>query len=61
MNNLSLQPDEHMKWIYDTTHPGYDSDKAKDLRERRLASINSCPIYMIEEAYFNDNYRKINK
>jgi len=53
MENPSLQPDEHMKWIYDTTHPEYNSDRAKDLRARRQAALNSCPRYMIEEAYIN--------
>jgi len=54
---LSLNPDEHMRWIYDYTHPDYNSDYAKDLRERRASAISHAPQWMIEEARMNDNRR----
>lgn len=54
---LSLEPDEHMRWIYDYTHPDYNSDMAKDLRERRMRAMQSAPQWMIEEARLNDILR----
>ncbi len=54
MKSLSLEPDEHMRWIYDYTHPEYNSDRAKDLRDRRAAAIRNAPQWMIEEARLND-------
>ena len=57
MKRLSLEPDEHMKWIYDSSHPDYDSDRAKWLRMRRAAAIASAPQWMIEEARLNDIMR----
>ena len=51
---LTLQPDEHMRWIYDPSHPDYHSDRAEWLRKRRAAAINSAPQWMIEEARLND-------
>lgn len=55
--NLSLEPDPHMRWIYDYTHPDYNSDRAKDLRARRDAAFRSAPRWMIREAEMNDNLR----
>ena len=57
---LSLQPDEHMKWIYDTSHPDYNTGRAEDLRNRRASAFQSCPRYMLEEARINDILRTIN-
>lgn len=54
---LSLRPDEHMRWIYDYTHPEYNSEQAKWLRERRAAAIANAPQWMIELARFNDSLR----
>lgn len=56
---LSLEPDPHMRWIYDYTHPDYNSDRAKDLRARRDAAFRSAPQWMIEEARMNDNLRAL--
>lgn len=53
MKCLSLEPDEAMRWIYDYTHPDYNSDRAKDLRERRFRAIRSAPEWMKREAEFN--------
>lgn len=47
MKKLSLEPDDHIKWIYNPSHPDYNSDEAKDLRERRAAALRSCPEWMI--------------
>ena len=52
---LSLEPDPHMRWIYDYTHPDYNSDRAEDLRERRHRAMQGSPQWMIEEARLNDN------
>ena len=54
MKTLSLQPDEHMKWIYDYRHPEYLSKYAHHLRAAREAAIRSAPRWMIELARFND-------
>lgn len=55
MKRLTLQPDDHMRWIYDLTHPDYNSDEARDLRERRRAAMQNAPQWMIDEARMNDN------
>lgn len=55
MKRLSLEPDEHMRWIYDYTHPDYNTDRARDLRERRAVAMQNAPRWMIEEARMNDN------
>lgn len=57
MTTFSLQPDPEMEWIYDPTHPEYMT-RGKDLRERREAALRSCPLWMREEAYANDQLRK---
>lgn len=54
---LSLEPDKRMRWIYEYTHPDYNSDRAKDLRERRAAALRNAPKWMIEEARLNDSLR----
>jgi hypothetical protein len=54
MKNLSLQPDEDMKWIYDYTHPEYNTDRARHLREARARALASAPEWMIEGARLND-------
>lgn len=56
---LSLEPDEHMRWIYDARHPDYHSDYAKSLRERRANALNQCPQWMFWDAWENDERRKI--
>lgn len=61
MKGLSLEPDEHMKWIYDPSHPDYNTDRAKHLREARSRAISSAPQWMIEEARLNDLLRVIGK
>jgi len=57
MKRLSLEPDPDMRWIYDYTHPDYNSDRAKSLRERRASALRNAPQWMIEEARMNDNLR----
>ena len=59
MKRISLEPDEHMRWIYDYTHPDYNSSRAKDLRERRAAALRSAPKWMIEEARLNDSMAEL--
>ena len=54
MKRLTLNPDEHMRWIYDPSHPDYNSDRAKDLRERRARALRNAPEWMIREAQLND-------
>ena len=50
MKMLSMEPDEHMRWIYDSTHPNYDREHAEYLRARRAAAIRSAPRWLVEEA-----------
>ncbi len=57
MQKLSLNPDPLMEWIYDPSHPDYNSDEAKWLRDRRSAAIASAPEWMIREAQLNDVLR----
>ena len=54
MEKLSLQPDEDMKWIYDTSHRDYNSDMVEHLRTARAIALSQCPRWMIEEARIND-------
>ena len=61
MKKLSLEPDEHMKWIYDQKHPDYFSDKAQNLRELRALALRNAPKGMIDEARTNDLIRLSNK
>ena len=58
MERFSLEPDEHMKWIYDSKHPDYNTDMAKDLRNRRANALSQCPQWMIWDALLNDEQRK---
>lgn len=58
MNKLSLEPDEHMRWIYDPAHPDYYSDMAEHLRKRRAEAIRNAPTWMVEEARLNDILKK---
>lgn len=51
---LSLKLDPHMRWLYDYTHPDYNSDRAKDLRARRDTACLNAPEWMIREAQLND-------
>lgn len=58
MENLSLDPDEDMRWIYNYSDPRYHSEQAKDLRERRALALRMCPQWMLDMAYINDCKRK---
>ena len=58
MKRISLEPDADMRWIYDYTHPDYNTPRAKDLRERRSRAIASAPEWMREEARLNDVLRE---
>ncbi len=58
VRRLTLEPDEHMRWIYDYTRPDYNSDQARYLRERRAAALRNCPLWMLEDARANSNLRK---
>lgn len=57
---FSLDPDPHMAWIYNPSHPDYH-DKGKDLRDRRAAALRACPAWMIQEAVLNDALREEKK
>ena len=54
MKRLSLNPDPDMAWIYDHTHPDYNTPRAQDLRERRSRAIANAPEWMRREAQLND-------
>ena len=51
---LSFQCDEHMKWIYDYTHPDYHSPQARDLRDRRSNALMNAPEWMRRSAVIDD-------
>lgn len=59
MKQLSLEPDDHMKWIYDHRHPDYNTDRAKHLREARFMAIHNAPEWMKREAEMNDTLRNL--
>ena len=59
--DLSLEPDENMRWIYNPSHPDYYSDQAKDLRERRASALRQCPEWLLRCAETNDAFRKFNR
>lgn len=54
MKQLSLEPDEHMRWIYDPAHVDYHSEQAEDLRARHAQALCAAPKWMVEEARLND-------
>jgi hypothetical protein len=54
VKRLSLKPDPDMRWIYDYTHPDYNSERAQDLRMRRELAIRNAPEWMRREAALND-------
>lgn len=60
MKRLSLNPDPDMAWIYDYTHPDYNTDRAKHLREARSRAIASAPEWMVREAQMNDVLSSMN-
>ena len=37
-----------MRYIYDPTHPEYNTDRVKDLRERRFMALHNAPRWIIE-------------
>jgi hypothetical protein len=57
MRKLSLQPDPWMRWIYDPTHPDYNSEHAKSLRDARERMLAMTPAWMKLEASANDGAR----
>lgn len=57
MKRFSMQPDPDMAWIYDTTHPRYNSPEARDLRNRRDAALCTVPLWMRVQAIENDKER----
>lgn len=58
MTKFSLEPDEHMRWIYDARHPEYNTDYAKSLRERRSNALTQVPSWMFYDAFKNDERKK---
>jgi hypothetical protein len=54
VKRLSLRPDPWNRWIYQNDHPRYNSDEAKDLRERHGRALQSAPQWMRDEALGND-------
>jgi hypothetical protein len=58
MDNWSLEPDEHMRWIYDTSHRDYHSPMAEDLREARRRALCQLPEWMKAVALSNDARRE---
>lgn len=61
IDNISLEPDPWMAWIYDQSDPRYHETATVDLRERRAAALRSAPRWMIETAAINDALRKLAK
>ena len=60
-DDISLDPDNHMEWIYDQNHPDYYSDRAKHLRDARDRAIRSAPEWMIRVAEMNDDHKRQKK
>lgn len=58
MKSLSMEPDPDMRWIYDHTHPEYNTDRAKWLRERRSRAIQGAPEWMKRMAQGDDVLRR---
>ncbi len=61
IDNLSLEPDDNMRWIYDNNHPDYHTPRARHLRDARDAALRSAPEWMIRVAESNDNFKKWGK
>lgn len=59
MMRISLQPDEHMRWIYDYSHHEYNSERAKHLRASRERALASCPAWLLDQAGHNDESHEV--
>lgn len=59
MGRFSLEPDEDMRWVYDPHHRDYHTEHARDLRARRADALNQVPKWMLQEAFENDERRKV--
>ena len=46
VKKFSLEPDDHMKWIYDPQHPDYNAKHAEYLRKRRAHAMSIAPRWM---------------
>jgi hypothetical protein len=57
-NDLSLNPDPHLAWIYDYRHPDYNTPRAEALREARGNAIRNTPQWMIDLALSNDEWKR---
>lgn len=59
MMRISLKPDDHIRWIYDRRHPDYNSERAKHLRASRERALASCPAWLLDEAWHNDESHEV--
>ena len=59
--SMSLKPDPWNEWYYDTKHPEYNSDYAKDWRRRREQTLAACDPRDIQQARENDERREREK
>lgn len=57
IRRLSMHPDEGMRWIYDSSHPEYNTPRARHLRDARAAAIRSAPEWLVCLARSNDAAR----
>lgn len=58
IDKLSLDPDDHMKWIYDQSRPDYHDPRVQSLRDARDRALRSAPEWMIKIAESNDNFKR---
>ena len=54
MKKLRLAPDAWNAWIYDTKHRDYNSEYAKNLRNRRSYAIRHAPDIIKFDAYVTE-------
>ena len=57
-DDLSLQPDPHMRWIYAYNDPRYNDPETRGLRDRRWEALRAAPQWAHDLAFSNDMRRK---
>ena len=58
MNDWSVLPDPHMRWIYDYNDPRYSDPATVQLRDRRWDALRALDPGMHDVGFQNDQRRR---